>query len=114
MDISKKYEKELQFVLVPCSAWKQAYSQAEEAAAKAALTQALAILRQIRPTKCRHIPWTGRMAYLTHLFMVEQPLRRLRYTEACHELVDLIHFNPVAEHRILFNLIELLSEHLEG
>lgn len=110
----RKQEAVLTELLRPFDSWIETASPQENVQAKACLLRVLDQVRNIRPDRRSYAAGNSHFDYLFQLSIVAQELRRKEYVHACHEMVDLIHFNPVSQPRIRTNLICLLSDYLEG
>lgn len=107
-------KKRLAAIISRHTVWVENPTAEAEGAARAALLQFLAAIRATRPDKLYRDGNAGYFCYLRFLEYVDAALRQKRYKDTCNELNKLIHFVPVTQKRILYNVECLLAEHLEG
>lgn len=114
MDRLRKVKKRLTDILEPYAEWEEFPTAEAEQAAKEALQRFLIAIQNTRPDRFYRIHGRGHFSYLRFLGYIDKELRRARYKDACNEIQKLIHFMPITQKRILFDLECLLSEYLEN
>ncbi|WP_449290646.1 hypothetical protein [Oscillibacter ruminantium] len=110
----KRVKNQLQAVLSPCLGSNTRDVLApEQAAAKAACSEVLRILKGCEPDTL-HSSGAGRyqLAYLNEISELWLALHRQSWTGACNALSDLIHFNLITQVAVRNNTIAVLEQFL--
>jgi len=102
-------------LLAPCAIWYDIDGEEGEKKNQKAKEILLVFYKELLKVKPEKKYDAGRfhLSYLFQLIPIRKAFEEQRYMRVCNELLSLLHFEPITQPRIYYNVLRMLKHYLD-
>ncbi|GGK23242.1 hypothetical protein GCM10010965_15060 [Caldalkalibacillus thermarum] len=107
-------DRELYNLLQPHANWWNDKGEERNQKAREVLYQFYDELLKRKPAKIYEKRDAIHSWYLFHMLHIRKAFEEEKYMRVCHEIITLMHYEPLLQGRIYYNLLKMLETYLHG